>query len=48
VKKNGRERRRILKGIIESAKSALIAVNKGEINQKGRITTNEAKRKTKK
>jgi hypothetical protein len=48
VKKKGRDKRRILKGIIQFAKSVFIKINNGEINQKGMITINDDARKMKK
>ena len=48
VKKNGNDKSRILKGIIETAKSDLISENKGEINQKGIMVITDKKRNIKK
>ena len=46
VKKKGKDKSKIRKGMIELEKSDLIKINKGDANQKGIITTIDNKRKT--
>lgn len=48
VKKNGKDKSNILKGIMDWEKSAFIKVNKGETNQNGIRMTKENPKNTKK